>query len=111
LGPRYPAGGADRDRVGTVFVTDGAAGDVVWVITHVDELKRSYARFDHRGTVGTVEVRCRAAGARTEVDVTYRVTAMTPDAAAEVDRFAAGYEAMLASWETEIRAALERGAV
>ncbi len=105
--PRYPAGGEDRDRVGTVFVTAGAEGaDVVWVVTHVGELERRYARFDHRGTVGTVEVRCRAAGAATEVEVTYRLTAMTADAARELERFAAGYEAMMEAWGARIRAAL-----
>ena len=62
--PRYPAGGEDRDRVGTVFVTAGAEGaDVVWVVTHVGELERRYAP-STRGTVGTVEVRCRAAAPR-----------------------------------------------
>jgi hypothetical protein len=59
--PRYPAGGDDRDRVGTVFVTAGAEGaDVVWVVTHVGEL----------------------------------------------ERFAAGYEAMMEAWGARIRAAL-----
>jgi hypothetical protein len=107
--PRYPAGGADPDRIGTVFVTHAVSGaDVVWVVTHVGELERRYARFDHGGTVGTVEVRCRAAGAATEVEVTYRLTAMTADAGAELDRFAAGYEAMMAAWEAQIGAALRR---
>jgi hypothetical protein len=104
--PRYPAGGADQNLVGTVFVTDGAHGEVVWVVTQAGELDRHYARFDHGGTVGTVEVRCRAAGETTEVEVTYRLTAMTPDAAAELDRFAAGYDRMLAAWEAAIAAAL-----
>ena len=106
--PRYPATGADHDQVGTVFVTAGAHGDVVWVVTHVDDLARRYARFDHRGTVGTVEVRCRGAGEATEVEVTYRLTAMTRDAAAELDRFAASYDGMMAVWEAEIASALER---
>ena len=91
-----------------MFVTAGAKGaDVVWVVTHVGELERRYARFDHRGTVGTVEVRCRAAGAATEVEVTYRLTAMTADARTELERFAADYEAMMGAWEARIRAALQ----
>jgi len=106
--PRYPASGADQNQLGTVFVTDGADGDVVWVVTHVSEVERHYARFDHRGTVGTVEVRCRRAGDATEVEVTYRLTAMTRDAAAELDRFAASYDGMMAAWEAEIASALER---
>jgi hypothetical protein len=106
--PRYPAGGADQNQVGTVFVTDGAQGEVVWVVTEVGELERRYARFDHGGTVGTVEVRCRAAGQGSEVEVTYRLTAMTSGAAAELDRFAAGFERMLAAWEAAIAAALAR---
>jgi hypothetical protein len=105
--PRYPAAGADHNQVGTVFVTAGAHGDVVWVVTHVDDLARRYARFDHRGTVGTVEVRCRGSGEITEVEVTYRLTAMNPDAAPELDRFARGFDRMLASWQTEIAAALD----
>jgi hypothetical protein len=106
--PRYPAAGADDNQVGTVFVTAGDHGDVVWVVTHVDDLERRYARFDHRGTVGTVEVSCRAAGDATEVEVTYRLTAMNPDAAADLDRFASGYDRMLASWQAEIASALDR---
>ena len=55
---------------------------------------------------GTVEVRCRAAGAATEVEVTYRLTAMTAAAGRELERFAAGYEAMMEAWGARIRAVL-----
>jgi hypothetical protein len=56
---------------------------------------------------GTVEVRLRATDARsTQVDVTYDLTALTAEGAAELDDFAAGYEQAIGAWQEAIERAL-----
>ena len=61
-------------------------------------------------TTGARSARSRFAVAppapRPRSSVTYRLTAMTADAARELERFAAGYEAMMEAWGARIRAAL-----
>ncbi|MQA75717.1 MAG: hypothetical protein GEU88_15480 [Solirubrobacterales bacterium] len=109
--PRYPASGAETGAVGGVFVTDGPAGDVVWVVSYVGQLERRYARFDHLGTVGTVEVRCRPAGRSTSVEVTYRLTAVNAAAEPELARFEREYADLMRTWRAAIAAAIERGSI
>jgi hypothetical protein len=91
--PDYPAGDA-----GPVFTThDGAT---VWVA--LGDLR--YARVTPGVQAGTVTVRLTAEGDGTRADVTYDLTALSDDAA--LPAFAAGFDAMLASWERDIAAAL-----
>ena len=110
--PRYPEPEARDTDPGTVFLTRGEAGDVVWVVTAATGSGVRYARLDPRGIAGTVEVVCGAAGeGATTVEVTYQLTALEPAARAELGRFAAGYRDYLESWREAIDAAIERGAV
>jgi len=105
--PRYPDPDADKEAVGTVFVTDAHGGESVWVITAVSESAIGYARFDHEGIMGTIEVSWESAGAgRSRVEVTYRSTALREAARHRLAQFADHYEAFLDSWREAIEAAL-----
>ena len=108
--PRYPDPHADRFGVGTVFVTDGPAGEVTWVITAAQDGFKSYARWDRRGIVTVVEVELEAAGAdATRVGVTYRMTALDDSVRAEPAEFEAGYDEYMEEWRAAIVPFLEGG--
>lgn len=66
-----------------------------------------YARTTPGFFAGTVEVRERSSDSRsTLVDVTYDLSALTPQGAAELDEFAAGYEQEISAWAVAIETAL-----
>jgi hypothetical protein len=103
--PRYPDPNADHETAGTVFVTDAHGGERVWVITAVEPVAISYARFDPGGIMGTVEVSWQPAGSdRSRVEVTYRSTALRESARHRLAEFAADYPAFLDSWREAIEA-------
>jgi hypothetical protein len=83
----------------TVFATDHGGADTLWVITDQEPGRMRYARVTPGVHAGTVEVRCRPDGDDTRADVTYDLTALSPDA---LDPFAAGFDGMLAEWERMI---------
>ena len=91
--PEYPAGAG-----GPVFTTHD--GDTVWVA--LGDLR--YARVTPGVQAGTVSVRLAAEGGGTRADVTYDLTALSEHA--DLAAFAAGFDAMLATWERDIAAAL-----
>jgi hypothetical protein len=110
--PEFPAGEPSEETEGTVFVTRAGDRSTFWVVAIRDPDGVRYARITPGFAAGTVEVQVRPSGARsTQVDVTYDLTALTPEGAAELDEFAAGYEQDIGSWEAAIEAALanERG--
>jgi hypothetical protein len=89
--PEYPADGP-------VFLThDGAT---VWV--ELGDLR--YARVTPGVQAGTVSVRLTPDGDGSRAEVTYDLTALS--GAARLDAFAAEFDAMLATWERDIAAAL-----
>jgi hypothetical protein len=94
--PHYPAGDDD-----TVFVTHGT----VWITTERSPVTRAYARVAPHDA-GTVSVRCVPDGGHTVAEVTYDLTALTPDA--RLERFAAGYDDFMAHWERAIADATSR---
>jgi hypothetical protein len=100
--PAFPAGDEDPSP-GTTFLTHEAT---VWVVADRTPSSMRYARVTPGVHAGTVEVRCEPAGSETRAHVTYDLTALGDPAA--LDRFAAGYDAMLAEWERMIAAALAR---
>ena len=55
-----------------------------------------YARVTPGVLAGTVDVRCHPDDGDTRAEVTYDLAPLTPDA---LDRFAAGFDGMLAEWE------------
>jgi hypothetical protein len=91
--PEYP-GGAD----GPVFTThDGAT---VWVA--LGDLR--YARVTPGVQAGTVAVWLEPDGDGTRARVRYDLTALSD--AADLQGFAAGFDALMASWERHIAATL-----
>jgi hypothetical protein len=86
--PRFPEGDDDRTP-GTVFVTVHGTQETTWVVVTSQPGERiAYARVSSEGTAGTVEVICDAAGPeKTEVTVTYRLTALTSAGQHHLARF------------------------
>jgi len=104
--PQYP----DPDRrvgAGAVFTTRHGGRETFWVMTAQTPQRVAYARVTPGALAGTVEVEVTGETAgSTTVRVTYDLTALTPDAAGELDHFAAGYGAEIASWATHIEHAI-----
>jgi uncharacterized protein YndB with AHSA1/START domain len=106
--PRFPTPTTDDSAPGTVFETDVHGRLTTWVVIERTPGRRiRYARVvpgDSAGTV-TVELTAGAAG-RSDVTVTYELTALTEPAARHLHAFAAGYADMLRHWADAITAAL-----
>jgi len=100
-----------RTQAGMVFTTGEGAEHTIWLMADFDrEQHRSrYMRCTPGSRTGTVEVRCHALDAeRTEVKVSYALTALSPAGAEallgfEGERFAA----MIDGWGHEIAARRE----
>jgi hypothetical protein len=108
--PHYPL--ADRtDGVGAVFTTEHAGRETVWVIVDRTDTKIRYARATPGFTAGTVEVEVAAdvAPAQPEMSftVSYELTALSDAGAHSLAAFDQQYDEDIASWERDIRAALE----
>jgi hypothetical protein len=99
--PTYPAGDDD-----TVFVTEAHGHATVWVTVERSALVRCYARVAAGVDAGTVTVRCRPDDGGTVAEVTYELTALTPDGDARLQHFSADYDGFLAGWERSIADAL-----
>jgi hypothetical protein len=105
--PEFPAGEPGEEDVGTVFVTASGGRPTYWVVVARTASGVRYARTTPGLHAGTVDVRGRAADARsTRVDVTYDLTALGPAGTAELDRIAAGYPAQIQGWQHAIETAL-----
>ena len=108
--PAYPDPDADREAVGTVFLTSAHGSEIRWVITAAEPMVKRYARFDPRGIVAVIEVELAdadAGGAR--VEVTYRMTALDESARGELAEFEAGYDEYMEEWRTAIGSFLSSG--
>jgi hypothetical protein len=105
--PEFPAGEPREEGEGTVFVTTTDGRPTYWVVAARATRSVRYARTTPGLFAGTVEVRERRSdGHSTQVDVTYDLSALTPEGAAELDDFAAGYEQEISAWQDAIETAL-----
>jgi hypothetical protein len=105
--PEFPAGEPSEEGEGTVFVTTADGRSTYWVVAARDPDWIRYTRTTPGFVAGTVEVRrCRSDTRSTQVDVTYDLSALTPEGAAELDVFAARYQQDIGAWEVAIAAAL-----
>ena len=102
--PTYPAG--DADSAGTVFPTSGHGRETTWVIVERTPTTAAYARVVSGVQAGAITVRCEPEGHATVARVTYVLTALSDEAAADLERFEADYPAMMAEWERLIAAEL-----
>jgi hypothetical protein len=90
-----------------VFTTAAHGVHTIWVILERTALTATYARVTPGVSAGTVSVALRPDGDETIAEVAYDLTSLGP-ADAELVRFAAGFDAMLATWERLIREAAAR---
>ncbi|WP_353813361.1 SRPBCC family protein [Agromyces sp. SYSU T00266] len=102
--PRFFVEGADDLEVGTVWQTSGDDGrPTTWVVLDCEPGRSvRYARVAEGWTAGTVTVDLADADDGCLVRVTYDLTALTPDAGADLARFADGYTDYLGEWRTTI---------
>ncbi len=106
--PRFPVPAADDTEPGTVFETSAHGQHTVWLVTERRPGQHiSYARVTPGDQAGTVTVTISAAGHHSDVDVTYRMTALTGPAVRKLGEFADAYPAYLQSWQDAITAWLQ----
>lgn len=108
--PRFPAPAEDETQPGTVFTTAGGGTSTTWIVTAAEPPATiSYARCTPGERAGTVVIVCRPATAHaTDVEVSYDLTSLTPDAEPALQAFEDRFPAFLEHWETAIDAAIER---
>ncbi|WP_207207045.1 hypothetical protein [Agromyces binzhouensis] len=102
--PRFFVDDADDLEVGTVWQTrDDDGRPTTWVVLDCEPGRAArYARVAEAWTAGTVTVELVDTAQGCVVEVAYDLTAMTTDAAADLARFADGYDAFLDEWRTTI---------
>jgi hypothetical protein len=106
--PQYPEPNR-REGPGTVFTTAHGGHQTTWIMVDHGAESIRYARVAHGATAGTIAVDVVASAEHsTEVRVTYDLTALSSAGETWLDAFDADYDAEIASWSTEIAAALER---
>jgi hypothetical protein len=104
--PRYvnPADGATRQ--GMVFCTGQGDDFTVWTLLDFDRqtLRSLYVRCTPASRTGTVEVVCTALDdSRTRVEVTYTLTALSPDGERLLEGFEGpAFAAMIDGWAADI---------
>jgi hypothetical protein len=105
--PRYPEP-ARRDGPGAVFTTAHGDHHTTWVmVDHQPECVR-YARVTHELIAGTVAVDAIASGERvTRLRVSYDLTALSAAGESWLAAFEIAYESEIASWATDIAAAIQ----
>lgn len=105
--PHFPDRTTDDTQPGTVFLTDVHGAATTWVVSdRRPGHSVSYARVSPGVRAGTVTVVLEQAPNthHSVVTVTYDLTALTAEATADLDEFAAGYPAFLRSWQDAIDA-------
>jgi hypothetical protein len=106
--PWYPDP-SRRAGPGFVFSTGHQGATTIWVMVDHSPDRVRYVRVTPDGLAGTVEVRAlSASGPETRLRVTYDLTALSGHAVAELARFAAGYDAEIATWAEDIAESVKR---
>jgi hypothetical protein len=97
--------GTGRRPVGSVFTTSDESQDVVWVMTRFDErmLEVNYAQVLPKVWAGEILIRLKAVGRnRTQATVTYRRTALSPEADQGVEDFGRHFPQQREHWQIAI---------
>ncbi len=109
--PRFPVPVLDDSEPGTVFETESHGRHTYWVVTkRATESFISYACVTPGDRAGTIAVALRAVDHTSEVEVTYELTPLVPEASDDVQRFADGYATYLESWQQAISVLLSHPA-
>jgi hypothetical protein len=106
--PQFPSPGASETEPGTIFVVDHDARRSVWAVVSC-EVGRTiqYATVTPGERAGLITVTCQGSSAGTEATVKYDLTALSPDANAQLEHFAANFPSFLRHWEQAIAAATD----
>jgi hypothetical protein len=101
--PDFPVPVGDDAEPGTVFRTSAHGRETIWLVTSREPGRQiSYARVTPGDLAGTVTVTISPSGGRSDVEVTYQLTALTAQARQELREFADRYPAYLGSWQEAI---------
>jgi hypothetical protein len=104
--PRYANPADGTTQKGMVFSTGQGSDLTVWLLLEFDRIamRSLYVRCTPATRVGTVEVACTAVDAsRTQVDVAYTLTALSPEGEALLESFEGqSFTAMIEGWASEI---------
>jgi hypothetical protein len=102
----HPADG--RTEAGMVFTTGHGGEATIWLLADFDRdaHRTRYVRCTPGSRTGTVEVRCHALdGERTEVEVSYALTALGPVGEQSLEAYEGeAFTAMIDGWAREIAA-------
>jgi hypothetical protein len=103
--PQYlpPSDGALQD--GLCFRTTHGGETTLWFVSRLDAGGGvvDYVRITPGSRMGRVSVRCQeTVDGGTRASVTYQLSALSAEGEQVLDRFAAGFEAMLAEWTARI---------
>ena len=111
--PAFPRGeSGDGGEPGTVFVTEAHGRSTIWVVVERTEDTVRYTRTTPGHLAGTVTARLQKADDGTTVaEVTYDLTALTPEAEPALAAFERNYDDFLADWERAIAEALAAGRI
>lgn len=105
--PCYPQP-ARRDGPGAVFTTAHGEHQTTWIMVDHQPQRIRYARVTHGMTAGTVAVDVVASDRQvTRVRISYDLTALSPPGEEWLAAFDADYDADIASWASDIAAALQ----
>src|SRR5580658_7417752 len=90
--PHFPVPAPDDTEPGTVFETTAHGHHTIWLVTGREPGRRiSYARVTPGYQAGTVTVTIKAAGRQSDVEVSYRLTALNEAAGHLLREFTDGY--------------------
>lgn len=107
--PKFPSPSPDETDPGTVFQTDHGGGPAIWTVVHSEPGSAiGYSMTAPGDRSGLVSVSCRPSAAGTTATVSYDMTALTPEANVELDRFASNFPHFLGHWEWSISHAPQR---
>jgi len=108
--PRFPSPSADETEPGTVFQTEHGGRESVWIVARCDQGQSiTYVTTTPGERCGLVTVTCEPSTNGTKATVSYDLTALSPEAEAELGRFAASYPLFLGQWERSIAEAAIKG--
>ena len=108
--PHYPEPGR-REGPATVFTTEHHGHQTTWIMVDQQPNSVRYARVTHDMTAGIIAVEALGSGDdTTQVRVTYDLTALTTAGESWLQSFESNYDTAIASWSTEIAAALQQTA-
>jgi hypothetical protein len=105
--PVFPSPVTDETSPGTVFQTTHDGRHTTWTVTASEPGQAiAYSATTPGERAGLVTVACQPSATGTTATVSYDLTALTPEANAELGRFAGDYPQFLAHWEHAIARAL-----